>query len=207
MYRGHYKVRWLFFVTGLTIMGAGIAMMLRGSQFGLSSWDVFHYGLWKNLGLSIGMWSIIIGLIIIFITFLLNREWPKIGVYVNMLTLGIFIDVFNHILPEVHGTFMQLVVYIIGVTILTFGIALYITPQLGAGPRDSFMMLLVERTPMDLKTARTFMEVVVMVAGYLLGGPVSVGTIIVTFAMGPLIQLWLPHTRQLLNRYAAEVDI
>ncbi|TDM12041.1 YitT family protein [Macrococcus lamae] len=198
---GQYRIRWVFFVAGLTIIGLGIALMLRGKRFGLGSWDVLHYGLWKHFGLTIGLWSIIMGIVVVLITVLFTKEAPRLGVYVNMLTIGTFIDIFNHLLPDVHGFTAQLLTYTLGVIIMTFGVALYITPQLGAGPRDTFMLLLIERTKLDLKTARTIMEVVVLIVGWLLGGPVSIGTIIVTFTLGPFIQLWMPYTRRLLERW------
>ncbi|KAA1039336.1 YczE/YyaS/YitT family protein [Macrococcus equipercicus] len=199
MYRGQYGIRWTFFVTGLAIIGLGIALMLRGKQFGLSSWDVLHYGLWKQFGLSIGLWSILMGIVVVLLTILITRQYPRVGVFVNMLTIGTFIDIFNGLLPDAHSFAAQLMTYTAGIVIMTFGIALYITPQLGAGPRDTFMLLLIERTRFDLKTARTIMELVVLLIGWLLGGPVSVGTIIITFMLGPFIQLWLPYTRKLLE--------
>lgn len=199
MYIGHYKVRWLFFMTGLAIIGLGIALMLRGRQFGLSSWDVLHYGLQKQLGLTIGLWSIIMGILIVLVTVIFDRRWPKTGVYINMLMIGTFTDIFNYLLPNITGLMPQIIVYSIGFLVLSFGIAFYITPELGAGPRDTFMLLLIERTPMDLKTARTLMEVIVLIIGYLLGGPVGIGTIVVTLLLGTCIQMWLPFTRKILS--------
>ncbi|RXK17307.1 YitT family protein [Macrococcus sp. DPC7161] len=199
MYIGHYKVRWLFFMTGLAIIGLGIALMLRGRQFGLSSWDVLHYGLQKQLGLTIGLWSIIMGILIVLVTVIFDRRWPKTGVYINMLMIGTFTDIFNYLLPNITGLMPQIIVYSIGFLVLSFGIAFYITPELGAGPRDTFMLLLIERTPMDLKTARTLMEVIVLIIGYLLGGPVGIGTIVVTLSLGTCIQMWLPFTRKILS--------
>lgn len=201
MYIGHYKVRWLFFMTGLAIIGLGIALMLRGRQFGLSSWDVLHYGLQKQLGLTIGLWSIIMGILIVLVTVIFDRRWPKTGVYINMLMIGTFTDIFNYLLPSVTGLMPQIIVYCIGFLVLSFGIAFYITPELGAGPRDTFMLLLIERTPMDLKTARTLMEVIVLIIGYLLGGPVGIGTIVVTLLLGTCIQMWLPFTRKILSLF------
>ena len=199
MYIGHYKVRWLFFMTGLAIIGLGIALMLRGRQFGLSSWDVLHYGLQKQLGLTIGLWSIIMGILIVLVTVIFDHRWPKTGVYINMLMIGTFTDIFNYLLPNITGLMSQIIVYSIGFLVLSFGIAFYITPELGAGPRDTFMLLLIERTPMDLKTARTLMEVIVLIIGYLLGGPVGIGTIFVTLLLGTCIQIWLPFTRKILS--------
>lgn len=206
MYRGHYIIRWLFFILGLIVIGLGVALTIKGKQFGLGGWDVLHYGMWKQFGLTIGLWAIIVGIVVLLITVVFTREWPKVGVFVNMFTLGVVIDFFNFLIPTPEGFTLQLIYYIIGAILLSFGVALYITPELGAGPRDTFMLLLVEYTPLDLKTARTLIELVVLIIGYFLGGPVAVGTIVITFMLGPFIQMWLPLTRRLLGIWCTPID-
>lgn len=206
MYRGHYIIRWLFFMLGLIVIGLGVALTIKGKQFGLGGWDVLHYGMWKQFGLTIGLWAIIVGIVVLLITVAITREWPKVGVFVNMFTLGVVIDFFNFLIPTPEGFTLQLIYYIIGAVLLSFGVALYITPELGAGPRDTFMLLLVEYTPLDLKTARTLIELVVLIIGYFLGGPVAVGTIVITFMLGPFIQMWLPLTRRWLGIWCTPID-
>src|SRR5690625_1518770 len=82
--RKAFIFRWLFFFVGLMIMGLGVTLTIKGQLFGVGSWDVLHIGLFKNLGLSIGLWSIIMGILIITIASIGLREFPKIGTFMNM---------------------------------------------------------------------------------------------------------------------------
>ena len=71
--------------------------------------------------------------------------------------------------------------------------ALYIGARLGPGARDGLMTGLARRTGWPVRGARTGIEVVVLGAGWLLGGSVGVGTVLYALAIGPLVQLLLPR--------------
>lgn len=193
-------VRWLFFFIGLMVLGLGVALTIKGQQLGVGSWDVLHIGLFKQLGLSIGLWSIIMGILIIIIASIGLREFPKIGTFVNMTCVGIFIDLFNWLIPTPETLFTQLTAFIIGVLLMATGAGVYISARLGTGPRDSLMLLIVQRFNSSIAVARTIMEICVAVVGYLLGGPIGVGTAIIAFALGPVIQVTLKHSEKFLKR-------
>src|SRR5690625_6878246 len=88
-----------------------------------------------------------------------SKRLPKLGVYINMFTIGIFIDVFNFLLPDVDGWIMHILIFTVGLFVMAFGIAFYITPNLGAGPRDTLMLFFVEKFNLKLSSARNLMEI------------------------------------------------
>ncbi|TMN21705.1 YczE/YyaS/YitT family protein [Lentibacillus cibarius] len=191
--------RWLFFFIGLLVLGLGVALTIKGQRFGVGSWDVLHVGLFKQLGLSIGLWSIIMGILIVTASSIGLRELPKIGTFANLTSVGLFIDFFNWLIPDPHTFLMQFIAFILGVILLAIGCGIYISADLGAGPRDTVMLLLSEKLNWSITFARTFMEIVVAVAGFLLGGPIGVGTVIITFALGPIIQVSLGYSKKVLH--------
>ncbi|HWO97665.1 MAG TPA: YitT family protein [Bacillus sp. (in: firmicutes)] len=192
-------IRWSFFVFGLIILAFGIALTIKGKDLGIGPWDVFHYGLFLQFGLSIGTWAIIAGFIILFATSLATKSFPKIGAVLNMLLLGGFIDFFNYILPDPESMWIKTVVFIIGVIIMGYGIGLYVAPGLGAGPRDGLMLIIVEKTGWSVKWVRNGTEIIVFLLGWMLGGPVGIGTIFIAFFLGPLIGVSLPQCRGFLQ--------
>ncbi|QPC46456.1 YczE/YyaS/YitT family protein [Mangrovibacillus cuniculi] len=192
-----FGLKWSFFLTGLVILGCGIAMTFKGSWYGVSSWDVLHYGLYTQLGLTVGSWSILVGLSIIISTWLITKKAPQVGAYINMLTVGMFIDLFLWILPETTSFLWQSVYYFGGVVVIGAGIGLYVSGGVGAGPRDHLMLWLSERTGWSVAKTRGLMEIVVLFIGYLLGGPVGIGTFILAFGLGPCIQLSLKLAKKL----------
>lgn len=126
--------RWLFYIVGLVILALGISLTIKGRLLGLGSWDVLHYGLWQTFGLTIGSWAIIAGATIVLSTAVITRRLPKLGVYINMVAVGVFIDIFNWLIPEFEGWTQHIFIFTVGLFVMAFGVAFYITPNLGAGP-------------------------------------------------------------------------
>lgn len=189
------------------VMGLGVSLTIKGQRFGVGSWDVLHIGLFNKLGLSIGLWSIIMGLIIITVSSIGLRELPKLGTFLNMLFVGLFIDFFNWLLPDPSTFSIQFIDFIFGVLLLAIGCGIYISANLGAGPRDTLMLLAVKKLNFSVRSARTVMEVGVAVIGFLLGGPIGIGTIIMAFGLGPVIQVSLEYSQKVLARLLSEEQV
>lgn len=190
--------RWIFFVVGVTTMALGISMTIKGQQFGIGPWDVFHVGLYNHLGLTIGTWAILTGIIIVLITMIGTKKFPQLGTWLNILFIGSFIDVFNWLLPEITSYIGQLIIFVIGIAITAIGVGVYVSPNVGAGPRDSLMLLLMAKTGWSIKKVRTGIEIIVALAGWALGGPVGIGTIIIALLLGQIVHYSLPLSQKLL---------
>lgn len=187
-------------------MSLGVSMTIKGQRLGISPWDVLHVGLYKNFGLSIGTWGILTGLIIVVCTALVLRQLPKLGTILNMILIGLFIDLFNWLLPDIISTVGQVTIYVLGVVVIAYGVGVYVCPNMGAGPRDSLMLLFVEKFNLSIRTVRTIIEITVGVVGWLLGGPVGIGTVLIALFTGQIIQFALPQCRKLLLKIAGETD-
>ncbi len=194
--------RCLFFIAGIIVLSLGVALTIKGQTIGVGSWDVLHIGLYKNLGLTIGAWSIIIGLIILAIDSMLSKRLPKIGTYLDMFLTGIFIDIFLYVLPNAHNLLEQTLSFVVGIVLLGIGCGMYMVANLGVGPRDTLMLLLVRRLGWSVNRARTTMEVSVAVVGFILGGPVGIGTVFMAFGLGPVVQWALKWNEKLFYRAA-----
>lgn len=195
-----YVVKWLVFFIGLLIMSFGISLMIR-ANLGSAPWDVLHIGLFYQYGLSIGTWSIIIGFLIIGATSLLTRKRPQMGAFLNMLFVGIFIDGYL-MLPffkTPDSTAKALLMLVAGILINGFGMGLYIASDCGAGPRDSLMLALTEKTGRKVSQIRLFMELAVLAGGWLLKGPVSLGTILFCLTIGTVVGYTLPYCKKIVN--------
>lgn len=193
-------IRWSFFLVGLVVLSLGIAMTIRGEILGIAPWDVMHVGLFINFGLSIGIWSIVTGLVIVLATSLYSKRWPPIGTWLNMILIGVFIDMFLWLLPIVVNPIAEIGLFIAGVAIMGFGVGMYIAPNMGAGPRDSLMLILIEKTGWTVKRVRTLLELIVAVIGWLLGGPVGVGTVIIALTLGYIVHFTLPLSQKWIEK-------
>lgn len=190
--------RWLFFIVGLIVLALGFTMTIKGSKLGIGPWDVLHVGLYLNFGLTIGTWSVIAGFTIIAITAFFTRQVPQIGTFLNMVLVGVFIDIFNFLIPDIQTLVGQVLILSAGIVISGYGVGLYVSPKIGAGPRDSLMMLLVHKTGLSISVVRAGIEVGVALLGWMLGGPVGIGTIAVALLTGRIVQQSLPQFERLL---------
>ncbi len=202
----HYIYRWGFFLAGMIIMALGISMTIKGQRLGIGPWDVLHIGLYKKFGLSIGTWNIITGLLIISIVSFIVREWPKLGTWINIVTIGVCIDLFNWLLPEITTLWGQIIIFILGIIVMGYGAGIYVSPIMGAGPRDSLMLLLVDKFGFTIKGIRTTIEVVVAILGWLLGGPIGIGTVMIALFIGQIIHYALPQSQKVLLKCLGEKD-
>lgn len=198
--------RWLFFITGLIILALGFTMTIKANRLGIGPWDVLNVGLFKNFGFTIGTWAIVVGLVVILATMLFTRKLPQIGTFLNMLLVGIFIDIFNWLIPDIDTLLGQLLIFLAGLVISGYGVGLYVSPRIGAGPRDSLMLMLVAKTGLSITIVRAAIEVTVAFIGWLLGGPVGVGTVAIALFTGRIVQISLPQFERLLKRIIDKKD-
>ncbi|CAM5194414.1 Membrane protein YczE OS=Ureibacillus acetophenoni OX=614649 GN=SAMN05877842_10626 PE=4 SV=1 [Ureibacillus acetophenoni] len=200
-----YSWRWAFFLVGIIVLSLGISMVIKGAV-GTSAWDVLHIALFENFGLTIGTWNIITGLLVITFTSIMAKSLPKMGTWINMVMCGVFIDFFYWLLPVAPSLIIQIIYFLLGILVLGFGCGMYIAPNLGAGPRDSLMMLIVEKFGGSIKVARMSIELAVALIGWILGGPLGVGTVIIAICSGYVVQFSLPYCRKMLLKAIGEVE-
>ncbi|KXG11403.1 hypothetical protein AT864_00486 [Anoxybacillus sp. P3H1B] len=196
-------VRWTVYFLGLLVMSFGIVLTIK-ADMGSAPWDVLHIGLYRQLGLTIGTWSIIVGIIVLAASSLLSKQWPQIGAFLNMLLVGLMIDMYMMIpaLQTPHTFIGKMAMLFGGIIITGYGMGLYISAKMGAGPRDSLMLVLMEKTGWRVEYIRIAMEVFVLLVGWILGGPVSIGTLVFSVTIGKVIGIALPQCQQWTARMA-----
>lgn len=174
---------------GLMAFGLSIALMLTGNV-GLPAWDVFHQGVALRTPLTIGQTMILTGLALIVIAWFVARVRPGLGTVFNMVAVGLWVDIFLgwSAFPTPDGGVTGWALFTTGVVLNGVATGLYITAGLGAGPRDGFALALADRMKVQVRRARTGIELIVLAIGWMLGGTVGLGTIVFAIAIGPLMQ-------------------
>lgn len=124
------------------------------------------------------------------------RQMPGLGTISNVIVLGLAADATLAVLPPLESLPARSLLLAGAVVMNAIATGMYIGAGFGPGPRDGLMTGLHARTGWSLRGIRTAIEVSVLLIGWLLGGKVGVGTVVYAFAIGPLIQLFLPWFRQ-----------
>ena len=180
----------LLAAVSLFINGFGIYLTIQ-ANIGASPWDVLHIGMSKSLGILYGTASIIVSLSILAIDISL-REPIGIAMFIDSIVVGKSVDFFNRInlVHKCTSPVLGVAMMLLGLTIAAYTQYTYMTASLGCGPRDTLLVALskrIKKVPIGglsiaLLTTVTFI-------GWLLGGPVGIGTLISAFATGPIMQV------------------
>jgi uncharacterized membrane protein YczE len=189
--RGSLRVRFAELVLGLFLFAAGIVSLLE-SQLGLSPWDVLHQGIAEHTPLTFGEANIVVAVVVLVIAWLLGAR-IGIGTVANAILVGAFVQLLSSIsaiaaladaaLP------VRICLLVVGLALMGAGSGLYIGADLGAGPRDSLMVVGARRTPFRIGVVRVALEVTALAAGAALGGTVGIGTVVVALGLGPSVEL------------------
>jgi len=193
--RGGLGARYTGLVFGLFLCAAGIVALLE-SRLGLSPWDVLHQGLARHTPLTYGTANIAVGVLVLALSALLGARIGP-GTVANAILIGVFIEILVHV-PAVQelaeaGLATRVGVLVAGIELVAVGSAFYLGATLGAGPRDSLMLVLALRSRRRIGVVRTLLESSVVVMGAVLGGTVGIGTIAFAVLIGPALEssLWV----------------
>jgi uncharacterized protein len=186
------KIKIFFYLIGLFLMGFGVTLTIK-ADLGAGAWDALNVGLSNVIGLTVGSWVIIVGILLIFVNAIIVKGKPKLLALVTILLIGFSVDFWLLVvLKQVYfSTLVQQSLSLLGgILFIAVGVAMYLQTKFPANPVDQLMLSLHERFHLNFMIAKTIGEVVALILAFLLQGPIGIGTIIITFLIGPIIQ-WL----------------
>ncbi len=174
----------------LFLNGFGVYLTIQ-ANIGAGPWDVLNIGLSKSFGILYGTASIIVSYSILGIDILL-KEPIGVAMFIDAFVVGKSVDFFNRInaVPQCHSIKTGIPVMFIGLVIMAYTQYMYMSASLGCGPRDTLLVALAKRiksipigvVSIALLSLATFI-------GWLLGGPIGIGTLICAFCAGPIMQM------------------
>jgi uncharacterized membrane protein YczE len=184
------SLKTLFYLClGLIFFGFGEGLLIV-SGIGASPWNVLHQGVAVSLGLSVGTIAFLVSFLVLLLWYFLNQK-IGMGTIINFIIIAIMIDVTIFYFNKPNEIFSQLLMVVVGILIIGFGTAMYLIANLGAGPRDGLMTGLQKKTNAPIALVRACIEIIVVLAGWLLGGIAGIGTLFFALGIGPAVAIWL----------------
>ena len=173
---------------GLFLFSVGVVLTVK-SNLGTGPWDIFHLGLTNYLPLSFGQVSQVVSLVVIGVNWYMGIK-PGWATLFNSYFIGLFIDwlMLSSWIPAPENWLLQISMLLIGVWLMGWATYFYLSAALGAGPRDGFMVGAVLRSGWPVWKIRTIIETGVAFFGWLMGGPIGVGSLVIAVMIGPSIQ-------------------
>ena len=174
---------------GLGVYGLGVAMTVHAG-IGIAPWDVLGQGFSIQTGLSFGVSTVIVSIVVL-LCWIPLRVKPGFATVANALTIGLFADFWLLMLPDPGAYWQKLVMFLLGIVVVALATGLYISSRLGSGPRDGLMQGTANALDKPFWLVRTAYEGSVLTIGWLMGGQVREGTLIFAVTIGYLVQLSL----------------
>ena len=182
--------QWLQIIFGLLVFSFGVHLTIF-ANIGLSPWDCLGMGLAKHTPLNYGLSMTAIGVLVLGVDLLL-RERIGFGTVLDALLTGNFVQMFNDLnsLPLNQSLWLGVLLELAGLAVMAVGMWIYMSGAQGCGPRDALLVGLGKRLPrFPIGLVEILLWSVVVLVGWLLGGPVGLGTLIATFGAGAVMQL------------------
>ncbi len=176
-------------IVGLIIFGAGDAVLIS-ARLGNTPWTVLAEGIAENLGWSIGESTFFVSFMVLLLWIPL-REKPGIGTILNAILIAATIEFLLPILPTPETFSLQIIQVLVGIVLVAIGSGLYLTANLGPGPRDGTMTGLTKVTGIPIGRIRSGIEIFVIAIGWTLGGKFGIGTILFAILIGPCVAICL----------------
>ncbi|MDF2557741.1 MAG: rane protein [Bacillales bacterium] len=181
------------FIMGTVFIALGIALTYKAQSLGTGAFDALNLGLSKTFGLEAGDWVLIMGVIIIILNSFLEKQFPKILSAIPVILIGQFLNlwmkVFNQF--QLSGNVQLILILMLGVAVLSFGVALYILPSFPPSPIDLLTLTLMNKLKWTFRKTKTYVEIIALVLALFFHGPIWIGTIFITLFIGPFIQSFL----------------
>jgi uncharacterized membrane protein YczE len=172
----------LVLFAGLTLFGIGEGALVAAG-LGNTPWTVLAQGVARHTPLDIGGATIVISLVVL-LGWIPLRQRPGLGTVGNVIVIGVVLDLASRVLPNPHVLGWQLLQVAAGIVAVALASALYLTANLGPGPRDGWMTGIHRRTGIGIATVRTTIEICALILGIALGGHAGLGTVAFAFLVG-----------------------
>jgi len=170
---------------GLWLFGTGEALLVV-AELGNGPWTVLAEGVTVRTPLSIGSATFVISIIVLALWIPL-REKPGLGTIANAVVIAAALQVGVWFLPHPEPLWLRLIFVFTGVALIGLGSGLYLTTNMGPGPRDGWMTGIHHRFGIPVARVRLGIEVSVLILGWLLGGTVGLGTVVFALLIGPSV--------------------
>ena len=198
-------IRLVFLFCGLTIAHLGVTLFLL-ANLGADPFNVFVQGLnhlMHGFSLTHGIIHMCISFMIILVLLAMDRSYIKADTIICMSCGGPIIDFFmwllNRLDIESMGLSMKIPVLILGCVILAFGMTIVIRSEAGTGPNDLVAVVISEKGHFNFGLTRVITDSIFVLAGFMMGGKLGIGTIICAFLVGFVADFFMPYSQKLID--------
>lgn len=174
-------------VVGSVIAAYGITLAMYAG-FGGATLAVLWQGLSKTFSMSIGMASFVVAAAMVLFVLFYDRRQIHIGTVLYQIVYSACVDLFANCHVYSETMWINFLIMMLGVVVFAVGTGLYAAASLGRGSYEALTFALAEKNNWQVKIVRMVLDILMVVAGVLLGGKFGACTIVTVIISGPIIQ-------------------
>lgn len=188
------------YLIGCMLFSIGAKFFIN-SKLGVDPLDSLVLGLAAHLKFKIGTTSAIIAIFFLCIWSIWNKCKPIITPFVTMTLVGYLIDLWNYLIPKPDFiTFSQsMPIMLVGLLLCAYASSLIIMSGIGIRTMDLVAITMTNKLKLQFFISKAMLETCFVISGYLLGGPLGIGTIAFLVLVGPLIQPLMYFNNKIFN--------
>ncbi|MFC0523296.1 YitT family protein [Pontibacillus salicampi] len=197
-------MNYVFYLLGMIVSSLGIICFIQ-ADVGVGTTDSVAIGLSSHIPVTVGIGMMFIHIIVISLNTFLSKTRPELFVFVPILLRGVTVDFWNYIIPDLQLEFLlfRWLLLVVGLVLMGVGLGMYLHTSLPKIPVDDLIKTLMRKNHWSLRVNRIMYEFSLLFTGFILGGPIGIGTFVISLCLGPSIQFFyqrMENIRPLFNR-------
>lgn len=183
--------QWAVFALGATLLAVGVAVSIAAGRFvpvGVGSWQVLETGLVATTGARFAVVVIVESFVALALAWLVFRVPPGAATVVVAFLIGPLVDFMLGVLPSPTTVVPAVAQFAVGTVLLGIGVGLYVSAKLGPSAQDALFVGMFTRLPLRPAAARFLLDAALTVGGWLLGGQLGAGTVVVLLVLPPIVE-------------------
>jgi len=189
----YFTIRLVMVIGALILMGFSLSWLIL-VDMGMDPCTLMNIAIADALGWSLGNWQAFLNLSLFIVVLICGAKNIGFGTIANIFLVGYSVDFFSwiwsRVLPE--GLFdslgVRILVLIPALIIFVLAVGVYIDMDMGTSPYDALPSIISNWLPkIPYRIVRIIYDAIVMVIGMLFGGIPGVVTVVMVFAIGPVI--------------------
>lgn len=201
----HYLIRGLSVVVGIFMVGIAVGLF-KLAEMGADPFTAMNTGISSVLHMQFGTLQLFVNAGILVLIFLFKRKFIGFGTIFNMVFVGYTADFAMWLIAKLGITFAGILVRIavlaVAALLICVGDALYISADMGMAPYDAagYVVETLTKGTIPFRIARIILDAICVGIAFFTGIQagiqwkiIGIGTILLTFCTGPLIQFFRVH--------------
>ena len=198
----------LLYLVGVAMFAFG-ARIFIDAGLGTDPLDVLVVGMDAHLGVGLGVCSSLVAAFFLLWWMTWNRKLPPLAPFVTTAAVGFLLDVFGAVemkkytvdlmpaltlrIGDTQHEFGHVLAVVGGLVLCAYASALIIMSGIGIRIMDMVAITMVERLGWSFFRAKMTLEIALFSAGWILGGPLGITTLLFLLVVGPFIQpfMWV----------------